>query len=315
MRLLIPLALLLASCGAQPKFKPPVERAAQELAAPPPVLDLAQLFDCLRENRLALVSAHRGQANPTRAENAMSSFRESAAAGPLLLEIDIARSADGTLVLLHDNRLDRTTTGTGPVTEMPAAAIVQQRLKDPAGRTLDEQVPTLAEVLAWAHQERVLLQLDLKRGVPRAEVVDAVRKAGVEDQVVLIAYDMAGTKEFLALAPDMMVSASGANAAEWTELLQMAAGNRRLLGFTGTNEPDPARIKAMDAVGMEAIVGTLGRAGQRLDDRYMADGDGSEYAELAANGAALIASDRPVDAWNALRAAGRDGTRCLAGGK
>jgi glycerophosphoryl diester phosphodiesterase len=86
-----------------------------------------------------------------------------------------------------------------------------------------------------------------------------------------------------------------------------------MLAFTGTREPDPALIARLDAAQVEAITGTLGRPGQRLDDRYLADGNGSEYADLAARGVTLIASDQPVEAWRALKEADRDGTICLKG--
>lgn len=296
--------LLLAACTVEPILPRPA------LAVPDP-LNLPAVFDCLRSNRLALVSAHRGQAEPSRAENALSSLRETAAAGPLLLEVDVARTADGVLVLMHDDTLDRTTSGRGPVAGRTVTSLRRLQLRTPDGRLLGEPVPVLADVLRWARREGAMLKLDMKRGVSRTDVVQAVRAARMESQVVLIAYDLAGTRELLALAPEMMVSASGANAAEWRTLLQMAQSNPRLLGFTGTREPDAALIAGMNAVGMEAITGTLGRPGERLDDHFMADGDGREYADLAARGVAVIASDRPIDAWYALKAAGRDGTRCL----
>lgn len=281
---------------------------------PAPVApDLAAVFDCLRENRLALVSAHRGQANPERAENAISSFTESVRKGPILIEMDIARAADGALVLLHDTTLDRTTTGTGPVTKKSYPELRRLHLKDPQGEQLDERIPSLDEALTWARRNGSMLQLDLKRGVPLADVVAAVRRARVERQVVIIAYNRADTEAAMRLAPDIMVSGSGRNASETTAIL--AKANKRLLLFTGLTEPDPALIARLDAVGVEAITATLGKPEQRLDDRYMADGDGREYADLAARGVALIASDRPVDAWRALKDADRDGTICLKGNK
>lgn len=303
--LLLMASLVLSGCtvGAMHRTHTPAP------AAP----DLAAVFDCLRENRLALVSAHRGQANPERAENAMSSFSESLGKGPILIEMDIARAADGALVLMHDNTLDRTTTGTGPVTKKTYPELRRLHLKDPQGKQLDERIPSLDEALTWARRNGAMLQLDLKRGVPLADVVAAVRRADVERQVIIIAYNRADTESALRLAPGMMVSGSGRNAAETTAIL--AGANERLLVFTGLTEPDPAFIARLDAVGAEAITATLGKAGQRLDDRYMADDDGREYADLAARGVALIASDRPVDAWRALKDANRDGTICLKGNK
>lgn len=304
--LALALVLALAACTRQP-VRPAVP--APRAGTTP---DLPALFDCLRERRLALVSAHRGQADPTRAENALVSFRETVARGPLLIELDVNRSADGALVLMHDDTLDRTTSGTGPVTGRTLAELRALRLKDSAGRSTGEAVPLFADALSWARSAGVIVQVDVKRGVDWAQVVDLVRAAGMEEQVVLITYNLADTERLLKLAPGMMISASGRGAAEDAAILALARGNSRMLGFVGTREPEQAVLDAMGDVGMEAISGTLGRAGQRLDDRYMADGDGREYADLAVRGVALIASDRPVDAWEALVAAGRDGTACLA---
>ena len=92
---ILPILLLVALAGCSTRYDPQLPRAA---ATPPP---LPQLFDCLRENGLALVSAHRGQAFPDRAENALSSFEETRKMGPILLEIDVARTADGEMVLMH----------------------------------------------------------------------------------------------------------------------------------------------------------------------------------------------------------------------
>lgn len=272
---------------------------------------LPDVFQCLRERRLGLVSAHRGQADPTRAENALLSLRETITHGPLLLEVDVRRSADGALVLMHDDTLERASSGTGPVAGRTVTELGAMRLKTPAGQTLDERVPLLGDVLRWAKQSGAILQLDVKRGVDFADVVAAVRAADMADRVVIITYSLDDTKAVIGLGPEMMLSASGRNAAEWDALLLMAAGNPRLLGFAGVGVPDPALKSRMDAARMPVIAGTLGRAGQRLDDQWMADGNGAEYAALVAGGVQLIASDRPVDAWAALKAAGRDGTPCL----
>ena len=62
--------------------------------------ELSWVFDCLRTNRLALVSAHRGQKDPEAPENSLGSFRNTLERGPILIEIDVARSADGVLMLI-----------------------------------------------------------------------------------------------------------------------------------------------------------------------------------------------------------------------
>lgn len=297
--------LLLAACSVQSvETHRPYARVHPELS---------WVFDCLRTNRLALVSAHRGQKDPEAPENSLASFRNTLERGPILIEADVGRSADGVLMLLHDDTLDRTTTGSGPLAQLTYRQVRQLYLKDGAGNVVEERVPTLEEALVWAKRNGAILQLDVKRSVPLADVIATVRQARMQRQVILIANGYANSVATARAAPEMMVSASGRNAAETARLLALA--NPRMLIFTGTTEPAANLIVRMDAARMEAITGTLGKPGERLDDRYMADGKGQEYAELAASGVALIASDRPVDAWRALKSADRDGAQCLLGDK
>ncbi len=297
------LALLLSACT--------VGTLETTRKAAPVMRPLPDVFDCLRERRLALVSAHRGQKDPRAAENSLESFGNTVERGPIFIEIDIARSSDGVLMLMHDNTLDRTTNGTGPVAAQTYRQLRSLILRDGEGELLNERIPTLEEALVWGKRRGAVLQIDLKPGVPLAEVVQHVRKARMEGQVILIAYNLADTRNALKLAPEMMVSASGRSPAETASILKQARPT--MLAFTGTREPDPALIARLDAVKVEAITGTLGRPGQRLDDRYLEDGDGSEYADLAARGVTLIASDQPVEAWRALKKADRDGLICLTG--
>ena len=300
---LLPILFLVALAGCTTRYDPELPRAA---AAPPP---LPEVFDCLREHGLALVSANRGQAFPDRAENALSSFRETRKLAPILLEIDIARTADGELVLMHDRTLDRTTTGKGEVSAMDFAELRKLQLKDETGRVLDEGVPTLDEALVWAKRNNAILQLDLKEGVDVRRVVEAVRANNMQGQVVLIAYNLAEVRAAMQAAPEMMVSASGANEAENRALLAMAGP--RMLFFAGTAVPSDARLAQLRAKGVEPIVGTLGKPGERLDDQWLLDGKGVEYGAEAARGVAVFASDRPVQAWAALLDSQRAGDFCL----
>jgi glycerophosphoryl diester phosphodiesterase len=70
----------------------------------------------LRERGFVAVSAHRGGPGPGLAENAIPTFRNTLiAARGAFLEVDVSQTADGVLVLMHDDRADRTTTGTGAI--------------------------------------------------------------------------------------------------------------------------------------------------------------------------------------------------------
>lgn len=285
--------------------------AAALLASSASAQTLPARFDCLREGKLGAVSAHRGSRDPEAPENSIGAFAESVRAGIVLLEVDVGRTRDGVLVLLHDDTLDRTTTGQGRLATLTAAQVARFRVKDARGRVTRDGIPTLAAALDWARNRPAILQLDVKRGVAFGDVVRAVRRSRAGDRVVIIVYSERDAAEVARLAPELMISVSANEPGEVASLVARGVAANRMLGFTGTREPARSLLSELTGQGVEPIVGTLGSPATRLDERYMADGDGSEYADLVRDGAAILATDRPVDALVALRKANRDGTQCL----
>jgi glycerophosphoryl diester phosphodiesterase len=140
----------------------------------------------------ALLIAHRGvpAAYP---ENTLPSFEAAIAAGADVLEFDVQPSADGALVVVHDETLDRTTSGRGPVREMTLDRI---RALD-AGAWYDERfaglrVPTLEEALDAAGG-RVVLNLELKQYGPAdpslaERTYAAVASRGLTDSVLFSSF-------------------------------------------------------------------------------------------------------------------------------
>lgn len=86
---------------------------------------------------------------------------------------------------MRDETVDRTTTGTGRVSDVTLAQVQALRLEDRDGLALDERVPTLREALDWA-AGRTVLELDVNNDVPFAEVISEVRAAGALDRVIVI---------------------------------------------------------------------------------------------------------------------------------
>lgn len=141
-------------------------------------------------------------------ENTMASFARALADGADIVELDVRSCADGTVVVLHDARVDRTTDGTGLAAEMT----LQQLKRLDAGAwfapsAAGERIPMLAEVLDWACGKIGLL-LELKYAaygayspdlVPR--VLDLIRRHRVEDQVAFISYQPRGLTQLKALDP------------------------------------------------------------------------------------------------------------------
>lgn len=120
-----------------------------------------------------LAIGHRGAAAHL-PENTMPSFERALELGADALEFDVALTRDGVPVVIHDDTLDRTTNGHGPVEEALWADIA--RLDAGSWKNLPTPVPTLAEVLE-AFAPRTLLNLEIKESPRRAEIVDACLEA------------------------------------------------------------------------------------------------------------------------------------------
>ena len=122
-----------------------------------------------------LIVAHRTR--PTVAsENSVHAIQACAESNIHVVEIDLRRTSDGHYVLMHDPDVDRTTTGTGKVSEMTLAQLKQLHLIYGLSPT-HERVPTYHEVLAAA-RDRVMLNIDLKEGSLQ-EVINIARSEGM----------------------------------------------------------------------------------------------------------------------------------------
>ncbi|MDZ8170701.1 glycerophosphodiester phosphodiesterase [Microbacterium xanthum] len=116
--------------------------------------------------RRVAVAAHRG-ASIEYPENTLAAFAAAIAYGAEGIELDVALSTDGVPVVMHDDTVDRTTDGHGPVDALTAAQLAALD----AGR--GERVPTLAEVLALA-AGRAEVNIEIKAPAAVPAVADVV---------------------------------------------------------------------------------------------------------------------------------------------
>ncbi len=268
-----------------------------------PTGDLNIFFDCLRDNGAALIAAHRGGPYPGYPENAVETMAAILEKIPAIMEIDIATSADGVLYLMHDDRLERTTTGSGEADALQWDDIRKLHLEDNDGRKTNFAPPRFDEALAWA-EGRTILQVDFKRTTRYEDVADEIRRQGAEARVILIAYSMASARKLHALLPQAMISLSLNSQSELNRAVASGIPDNRLLGFTGTEDPRPRLFSVLSKRDVEVIFGTLGGK-DSIDNDIAQSGYDALYAEIAENGVDIIATDRPVEAYAALAAAGK----------
>lgn len=149
-----------------------------------------RLSDANRWRDHVMVVAHRAgwkeDGKTVRPENSKAAIDNAVAIGVELVELDVRRSRDGALVVMHDPTLDRTTTCHGAVSDHTLQELRRCRLKvEASGKASVEPVPTLEEMLAHA-RGRILVNVDNKlepEDLP--DIVAVARRLGMADGIVV----------------------------------------------------------------------------------------------------------------------------------
>ena len=244
-----------------------------------------------------LASAHRGGPYTGFPENAIETFQNITDHTPTVIECDISITKDSVLVLMHDKTLDRTTTGSGNVTDMLYHDMKNLRLVDNEGNETSFRIPTLDEALSWG-KGKVLFTLDVKRSVPFEKVIAAIEKFDAASYAAIITYRIQDAKLVYAMNPEVMISIAARDDGALAQIAKSGIPSKNLLGFVGTREPEAAHYEKIQKMGIKTILGTLGN----LDKRAIARGDDSAYLTYIKNGANIIATDRPLEVSRVLNA-------------
>lgn len=106
-----------------------------------------------------MVFAHRGDWRNAPAENSLASYQRCIDIGVDGIEVDVQMTKDSILVVMHDETLDRTTTGSGKVSDYTYNELKDLYLRSPIGVVTKERVPTFKQVLKLA-KGKILIQVD-----------------------------------------------------------------------------------------------------------------------------------------------------------
>lgn len=150
------------------------------------------------ENGFVHVCGHRGHSigSPENTLAAITATREN---GGTSVEIDCMLTADGEIVLMHDDFLDRTTDGSGLVSK---ASLDEIRRLDAGlwfdGRFAGEKVPTLIETIAHAHEIGIGLVVEIKEFQDLDRLVlrlgEVIEETNAHERAVFISFDHAFLK-------------------------------------------------------------------------------------------------------------------------
>lgn len=167
------------------------------------------------ESEVVQAIAHRGGALEA-PENTLVAFGHAQTVGAAMVELDVHLTADGHVVVLHDETVDRTTDGSGPVRTLTLEQVRQldagyRYSPDGASypfRGLGVRVPTLEEVFQ-AYPDAPLI-IEMKVDEPRlaAEVARLVETYGAAGRVVVSSFHQGVLEHFRELAPGVATGMS-----------------------------------------------------------------------------------------------------------
>lgn len=135
-----------------------------------------------RDHSTVIVASHRGDWRHF-PENSLEAIDSAVEMGVDIVEIDVQRTKDSVLILMHDSKLDRTTTGSGKISELTYDSIARVRLKDAANAVTPYKVPTLEQALLHA-KGKVMLNLD-KASRYFDQVYALMEKTGTTKQIIM----------------------------------------------------------------------------------------------------------------------------------
>ncbi len=251
--------------------------------------DLPTFLDFTSE-RLPLVSAHRGGRGLAGfPENALETFQQVAPQTPGLIECDVNMTKDSILILLHDDDLDRTTTGKGPVLQKTWQDLQTLRLVDDFGKRTRFQIPLFEAILDWS-SGACLLAVDVKQEVPFERVVQVIQRKNAQSFATVIAYTLEDAQLINRLDPYLMISVTIESIKDLQTYLEAGLPANRLMAFTGLGDPNPNLYEALHAYGIPVTLATF----STVDDQPKHQRKKS-YADLLKTGVDIIATDRPLE--------------------
>ncbi|CAN5175109.1 glycerophosphodiester phosphodiesterase [soil metagenome] len=185
-----------------------------------------------QENSRPLVFAHRGGGGLF-PENTLEAFEFSAKLGADFLELDVHSTADGTLVVLHDGSVERTTNGRGKTSEMTLAEVKKldagYSFTTDGGKTFPFRgkgiaVPTLAEI--FDALPKMKFNIEPKQQTPSIikPLCNLIRERKMIYKVIVGSFRQTVIDDFRRECPEVATSASPSEVSKFLALEKTGIG-------------------------------------------------------------------------------------------
>jgi glycerophosphoryl diester phosphodiesterase len=252
------------------------------------------------QTQKVLVAAHRGDWRGY-ADNALEGIESCIIMGVDMVEIDVAKTKDGHLILMHDRKVDRTTNGKGLVSDFTLAEIQALRLRNGLGRVTSFRVPTLEEAMRVA-KGKITVNVD-KGDEYFDEVYRVLQKTGtVKDAIIKSEKPYAQLRRQYGAALDSMTFMPVVVLKKETTIDSISAvigriypayevvfaeEHKELLQYIKTQLQNTSSVIWINSLSDSLCAGYS-------DDKALTNPDGTRGYLIDTLGAGIIQTDRPV---------------------
>ncbi|MEJ7847721.1 MAG: glycerophosphodiester phosphodiesterase family protein [Pyrinomonadaceae bacterium] len=180
-----------------------------------------------------LVFAHRGGGGLI-PENTLEAFVYSAKMGVDVLELDVRSTADGTLVVMHDGDVARTTNGSGRVTELTLEALKKldagYLFTPNNGQTFPFRgkgvtIPTLAEIFDALPEMTFNIEPKQQEPPITGPLCNLIRERKMADRVIVGSFNQTNLDNFRRECPEVATSAGPSEVSEFLALSKTGIGS------------------------------------------------------------------------------------------
>lgn len=246
-------------------------------------------------------------------ENSLQAIQRCINLGVDIVEIDVRLTKDEHLVAMHDETIDRTTTGTGKVSELTLAEIKSVKLKNAIGVPGSmQQVPTLEEIMNLT-KDKIMVNLDKVEGKTVEEAYEILKKTGTINQTIFKGRE---TVEFMkdkygslmdSIIYMPIVIDNTDNPSTYVDEYNMVLSPMAYeVTFETMDSEKFKQIKKLNKKGISVLTIALWDAlvDGHTDEKMLLEGPDASWGWLIDNGANAIMTDRPEELLKYLRKQG-----------
>lgn len=253
-----------------------------------------------KNSKYVFVIAHRGDWRNA-PENSIQCIENAIAMGVDMVEIDIQPTKDGNFICMHDQTLERTTTGTGAIKDYTTEELKKFVLRSGNGIKTRRQIPTLEEVLKVC-KNRILVNID-KGGTYIKEIIPIIKKCGMEKQVIIKGkYSVEKVKESYGSSQEMLYMPiidlwNDKSVASVQEFIKDFVPVAYELCFKDDESLNLNMINSIVQSGSRVWINTLwdSLCGGHDDENALIEGKDKHWGWILEHKATMIQTDRPQE--------------------